>query len=125
MTLIELTVVISLIILLVTILFVGANAWKRGSDRSMCVMHIQNVQKSVRAFSNLYGYSPGQNCPGLQGQIIGLGKFVENLPDCPGNGNYLFGTAYGTDTVPPIGTLYMECTLAPTLQHVPDNYADW
>ncbi len=125
MTLIELTVVISLIILLISILFFGARAWKRGSDRALCIIHIQAVQKGVRAYSNLYGFSPGQNAPGLQSQVIGLGRFVETLPGCPASGNYAFGQTYGIDTIPPIGTLYMECSLASSDKHEPDSFSDW
>jgi type II secretory pathway pseudopilin PulG len=125
MTLLELTVVISLILLLLGILAFGARAWKRGSDRAMCVIHIQTVQKAVRAYSNLYGYSAGQSAPGLQSQVIGLGRFVEVMPTCPSSGTYTFGQTFGIDTIPPVGTLYMECSLASTEKHEPDSFADW
>ena len=85
MTLLELTVVILVLLSLITILFFGAQAWKRGSDRTLCVMHIHNVQKGVRSFSNLYGYGPGQSVTGLKARIVGLGKFVEKTPSCPGS----------------------------------------
>ena len=39
MTLLELTVVILVLLSLITILFVGARAWKRGSDRSANIMN--------------------------------------------------------------------------------------
>ncbi len=48
MTLIELTVVILVLLSLVSILFVGAKAWKQGSDRSANVINIRNVQQAVR-----------------------------------------------------------------------------
>ena len=38
MTLIELTVVILVLLSLISILFVGARAWKRGSDRAGCII---------------------------------------------------------------------------------------
>lgn len=125
MTLLELTVVILVLMTLITILFFGAQAWKRGSDRALCIMQIQNVQKAVRSYSNLYGYSPGATVSGLKNQIIGLGRFVETTPTCPGNGTYSFGQTSGADTIPPIGELYLQCTLAITNQHVPANYTDW
>ena len=77
MTLLELTVVILVLLSLITVLFFGAQAWKRGSDRALCIIHIHNVQKGVRSYSNLYGFSPGANAPNLQSQIIGLGRFIE------------------------------------------------
>lgn len=73
MTLLELTVVILVVLSLISTLFIGAQAWKRGSDKAMCLVQIQNVQKGVRSFSNLYAYSPGQNVTGFQSRIIGLG----------------------------------------------------
>lgn len=125
MTLLELTVVILVLMALITILFFGAQAWKRGSDRALCIIHIQNVQKAVRSYSNLYGYSPGATVTGLKNQIIGLGRFVETTPTCPGNGAYTFGQTSGSDTIPPMGELYLQCSLAITHQHVPTDYADW
>ena len=38
MTLLELTVIILVLLSLITILFVGAKAWKRGSDRAACIL---------------------------------------------------------------------------------------
>lgn len=125
MTLLELTVVILVLLSLISILFIGAQAWKKGSDKAMCIMQIQNVQKGVRSFSNLYGYSPSQSVTGLQMRVIGLGKFVEDTPDCPGSGNYTFGQAFGIDTIPPVGELYMTCSLSGSEGHVPSNYTDW
>lgn len=125
MTLLELTVVILVLLSLISILFIGAQAWKRGSDRAMCIVQIQNVQKGVRSFSNLYGYSPSQSVAGLQMRVIGLGKFVEDTPECPGSGTYSFGQTFGVDTIPPVGELYMQCTLAATQGHIPSNYSDW
>lgn len=125
MTLLELTVVILVLLGLIGILFIGAQAWKRGSDRAICIMSIQAVQKGVRAYSNLYGYSPGGNAPNLQSQVIGLGKFVESMPSCPSGGVYSFGQTYGADTIPPMGELYMECSQSTSLEHVPDASSDW
>ena len=125
MTLLELTVIIMVLLSLVTILLFGAQAWKRGSDRALCIIHIQNVQKGVRSYANLYGFNPGSNAPNLQSRVIGLGRFIETTPECPGSGSYTFGQTYGADTIPPMGALYMECSLAADQQHVPDVTPDW
>ena len=125
MTLLEITVVVLVLMSLITILFFGTRAWKRGSDRALCLIHIQHVQKGVRSYANLYGFDPGGNAPGLQNQVIGLGRFVESTPVCPGGGTYTFGQLYGNDTIPPIGTIYLECSLTVSDQHVPDNATDW
>lgn len=125
MTLLELTVVILVLLSLISILFIGARAWKRGSDRALCIMQIQAVQKGVRSYSNLYGFSDGGNAPDLKNKVIGLGSFVEAIPICPGNGTYSFGATYGVNTIPPIGELYLQCTLATTSEHEPTNHSDW
>lgn len=125
MTLLELTVVILVLLSLISILFIGARGWKRGSDRALCIINIKNVQNGVRSFSNMYGYSPGQSVTGLQMRIIGLGKFVEKTPTCPATGNYSYGTTFGADTVPPVGELYLECDLSTSESHIPTDYADW
>jgi type II secretory pathway pseudopilin PulG len=48
MTLIEMTVVILVLLSMTGILFIGAKAWKRGSDRSANVMNLRNVQMAMR-----------------------------------------------------------------------------
>ncbi len=121
MTLLELTVVILVLLTLISVLFIGANAWKKGSDRTLCIMNLQNVQKGVRSYANLNGYSAGATVTGLQNQVIGLGRFVEKMPECPGDGTY----ASGGDLIPNIGTLYLNCTLAATDLHEPADTADW
>lgn len=124
MTLLELTVVILVLLSLISILFVGAQAWKKGSDRTLCIINIQSVQKGVRSFSNLYGYGPGQSVAGLQLRVVGLGKFVENTPTCPSTGAYSYGGTFGADTIPPIGELYLNCSLSSS-GHVPSAHGDW
>lgn len=125
MTLLEMTVVILVLMTLISVLFFATRSWKRGSDRVICLINIQAVQKAVRSYSNLYGYAPGGTAPNLQSQIIGLGKFIESTPACPAAGSYAYGPTYGPDTVPPIGELYMECSLGTTEDHVPELTGDW
>lgn len=121
MTLLELTVVILVLLSLISILFIGARAWKRGSDRAGCILQIRNVQQAVRSYSNLNGYNPGATVSGLKTLVIGSGKFVEKTPACPGSGSYTF---LG-DTIPNVGSLYMTCSLATPESHVPGSYLEW
>ena len=121
MTLIELTVVILVLLSLISILFVGARAWKRGSDRAGCIMNIRNVQQGMRSFQNMNGHSPGDTVTGAEDEIIGTDKFVESDPVCPGGGGYTIGG----DDLPLVGTLYMTCDLAGTLNHTPVSHDDW
>ena len=55
MTLLELTVVILVLLSLISILFIGARAWKKGSDRAANILNIRNVQQAVRAHVNVRG----------------------------------------------------------------------
>lgn len=124
-TLIEMTIVILVLMSLFGILFFGARAWKRGSDRAVCIIQIQNVQRGVRSYSNLYNLVPGDIVPDLKNQVIGSGKFLENVPICPANGAYSYGRISGSGTIPPIGILYLECSLSGKDEHEPTQCADW
>jgi type II secretory pathway pseudopilin PulG len=53
MTLLELTVVILVLLSLISILFVGARAWKKGSDRSANILNLRNAQQAVRGHANM------------------------------------------------------------------------
>lgn len=59
MTLLELTVVILVLLSLISILFVGARAWKKGSDRSSNIMNIRNCQQAMRGEQNMKQLNPG------------------------------------------------------------------
>ena len=52
-TLIELTVVILVLLTLIGVLFIGAQIYKRGADRSACILNIRNIQLAVRSNQNL------------------------------------------------------------------------
>ena len=121
MTLIELTVVILVLLSLISILFVGARAWKRGSDRAGCIMNIRNVQQGMRSYQNMNGHNAGEVVSGAYREIVGPGKFVESSPDCPGTGTY----SNKGDTLPEQGVLYMTCSLASAEKHVPSDFRDW
>ena len=121
MTLIELTVVILVLLSLISILFVGARAWKKGSDRAGCIMNIRNVQQGVRSFQNINGHNAGDTVAGARSEIIGRGKFVESTPICPGAGTY----RYSDDDLPVVGDLYMTCSLSASDKHVPSTFTDW
>jgi type II secretory pathway pseudopilin PulG len=135
MSLLELTVTISVLILIVTILFFGATAWKRGSDRASCVLAVRNVQVAARSYQNLYGYNyGGRPCAenGTQDIVRHLfdkGYIESNLYEqatgvqkCPSGGSY---TCPVPDVFPQQGDLYMQCSLASVLDHEPPQHSDW
>ena len=118
MTLLELTVVILVLLSLISILFIGARAWKRGSDRAAAILQIRNSQQAVRSFANMYGKNIGDAVnPGTAataGDVYGPGKFIERNPTTdvthPAGTSYAF--AYGPQSgaglvVPAVGDLYI------------------
>ena len=119
MTLIELTVVILVLLSLISILFVGARAWKQGSDRAGCILNIRNAQQATRSYQNMNNYPEGHTI-NMFIDLMGPGKFMESEPKCPGNGDYDH-----TGAIPPVGTLAMTCSLAGSERHVPERYTDW
>ena len=122
MTLLELTVVILVLLSLISILFIGARAWKKGSDRAANVLNIRNVQQAVRAHANVRGLAIGATLASTD--IVGSGKYL-NAVTAP---NTDITYAYGT-TIPAIGTLYLQATCAAgtDVDYAPTtgSYSEW
>jgi type II secretory pathway pseudopilin PulG len=125
MTLLELTVVILVLLSLISILFIGARAWKKGSDRAGCIMNIRNVQQAIRSYGNMNGLNPGDTIPSsgtLTSVLIGANSFMANAPTCPGNGSY---TGMAATTIPTVGTVALTCNFSDGPAHTPSNTGDW
>lgn len=75
MTLLELTVVILVLLSLISILFVGARAWKKGSDRSANIMNVRNAQQALRGHQNTRGFIA--TTPVVQADIIGATGYIK------------------------------------------------
>jgi hypothetical protein len=122
----ELTTVIFVILALVALVFVGARGWKNGTDRARCILNIRQMQMSVRAYSNATEHQAGTDLTklippvNLLTELVGIGKYVPELPRCPGIGIYHFGGS----VVPEIGSLYMVCSLAAD-GHAPKSHRHW
>jgi prepilin-type N-terminal cleavage/methylation domain-containing protein len=126
MTLLELTVVILVLLGLISILFVGGRAWKKGADRAGCVLNVRTAQQAIRSYSNLIQLSPGDTIPGgatREEVIAGPGKFLEALPKCPGGGTY---GGQELTTIPHQGVVLMACNVGDDIEnHFPEARADW
>ena len=129
MTLLELTVVILVLLSLISILFVGARAWKKGSDRAANIMVVRNIQQAVRSYQNMNNVAQGATLDmTTTGPIIGPGDFIENTPTHP-----VAGLSYSySATVPGIGTLVATSTGTPTnggtvadYSPTAGTYSDW
>ncbi len=137
MTLLELTVVILVLLSLIAILFVGARAWKKGSDRAGCIMNIRNVQQAVRGHQNM---SNATSTTPTEATIYGSDGYM-STPSCPSGGTYTYGPTPVVDangdpvldangdptTLGPgaAGTLFLACSLAATAEHVPTDAGAW
>lgn len=134
-SLLELTVVIAVLLSLTTVLILGARAWKNGADRTGCILTIRNVQTSVRSYQNLYGYNAG-GMPYAEGgtQDIASHMFakgyisgktydeVQGFSTCAGGGSY---SRSHPDVFPPMGELYIECSLSTQEDHMPAPGPEW
>jgi hypothetical protein len=97
-----------------SMLFVGARAWKRGSDRAACIMNMRNTQQAIRAYQAANSLKPGDPIPWERIYSKSLKK-----PVCPDGGKYTF-----SKTIPKTGGLACECEHK---EHLPaqDSYQDW
>lgn len=121
MTLLELTVVILVLLSLISILFIGARAWKKGSDRAASILTIRNVQQAVRSYSNMNGKNAGDTVATLQTDVFGAGKFIENDPTA---GTHPAGTGYAyaitaPTVIPAVGVLYLTVTGTDAADYMP------
>ncbi len=135
LSLLELTVVIAALLSLVSILAIGALAWKRGSDRAGCVLMLRNVQVATRSYQNLYGYNYGghlraeNGTPDIAQQMLKKGYIKQRLFDlahgivkCPAGGTWACAIP---DVFPQEGSLYLVCSLATSDGHAPTAHTDW
>lgn len=122
MTLLELTVVILVLLSLISVLFIGARAWKKGADRAGCILNIRNVQQAVRSHANMTDLNATDAL--LIATITGTGNFIEVAPVCPNDGAvYGYGTVVGD-----IGVLYAACGNADAVikaTHIPTTFTGW
>ncbi len=132
MTLLELTVVILVLLSLISILFIGARAWKKGSDRSASLITIRNVQQAVRSYANMNNKNEGDTI--ALTDIFGTGKFVTTNPTTinhPGGAGLSYTTPAPT-LIPVVGTLYLQVAGAASdgelntyYMPVAGSYSDW
>ncbi|MEI6818027.1 MAG: prepilin-type N-terminal cleavage/methylation domain-containing protein [Verrucomicrobiota bacterium] len=103
MTLLELTVVILVLLSLISILFIGARAWKKGSDRAANILNIRNVQQAVRAHANVRGLLEGAALASTE--IVGANKYLGSVTAPNVDITYAYDSV-----VPAVGTLYLQAT---------------
>lgn len=135
MTLLEMTVVILVLLGLISVVFIGARAWKRGSDRASCIITQRNVQMATRSYQNLYDYNYGGRPYAQNGtqdiveHLYAKGYIEANLYNqirlsktCAGGGHYKCPVP---DVFPEMGQLFITCSLSASDEHVPNTNAGW
>jgi type II secretory pathway pseudopilin PulG len=135
LSLLELTVVIATLLSLVSVLFIGARAWKRGSERSSCILTLRNIQMATRSYQNLYGYDYGghpyadRGTQDIAEHLYAKGYIESTIyqqargqKKCPSGGSY---SCPLPNIFPQEGRLYAECSLAGSDEHVPKSLAGW
>jgi len=104
-TLIELTVVISIILLLISILITTSKFYTVAADRSTCIININGIQKAIRAHENFNRLQVGD--PFTLDLIIGSGnKAFTSAPICPESGGDYILVA---EAIPPLGNAATIC----------------
>lgn len=96
-------------------LFIGARAWKKGSDRAACILQTRNIQQAVRSYANMNNLEIGDPLP--WDEIFGEDKFIEQKPVCPMGGTFTF-----SETIPEVGDLAGQCSHE---DHRPENHDEW
>jgi type II secretory pathway pseudopilin PulG len=107
-TLIELSVVISVLLLLVGVLFIGVTAWKNGANTAACVVNLASVQKAARGYANMNLLLTGSAETSV---TLASAGFWVTAPTCPAGGTYAY-----TAVVPAQGVQYVTCSIP---NHVP------
>lgn len=118
LTLIEVTLVTAVLLGLVSVLFLGASAYKEGSNRALCIQNIYRVQTAMRVACNYHELVPGTAYSGLKEKVVGLGLYIPEEPVCPSNGTY----TYLEGEIPATGETFLRCTVA---GHIPRSSVGW
>jgi type II secretory pathway pseudopilin PulG len=121
-TLVELSVVIAVILLLVSVLFIGVTAWKNSANRAACLVNLATLQKAVRGYQNTHADTVGYTF--TEADLVTAGYFGV-APTCPAGGAaYTPVAATFSDTVPATvapGNVAFTCPNG----HAPANTANW
>ncbi len=119
MTLLELTVVILVLLSLISILFIGARAWKKGSDRSANIMNIRNTQQAMRGHQNMKELVSGAAFG--QTELETYMKFPKNIGSAADGGvDYTAGTLITPQSLNPADS-YDHIWIVPTAAGLPGD----
>lgn len=127
MTLIELTVVVTMIISLISSLFFSASFYKEKADKASCIVQMSGIQKALRSYQNFNNLSTGDTIS--KSDLIGPDKALEKELFCPhSNGDYSFRSE-----IPAAGLALIFCSdydvkfgsKDPNQAHTPIDSSGW
>lgn len=118
LTLVEVTLVVTVLLGLIGVAFAGLSAYKEGANRAICIHQVANVQKAMRSYCHFQELESGQAIPDLKKRLIEESKFFAEAPICPSGGTYVFHAG----EVPHVGTLFMRCSI---MDHAPKEFGSW
>lgn len=118
LTLIEITLVIAVLLTLISVLYLGVNQFKKGSNRALCIQNLVKIQQATRAYCNMNDLDPGDSVSNLDDKVVNNPGFFPKTPTCPGGGTY----SYKAGAVPAVGTSFATCSL---VDHIPSKTESW
>lgn len=121
-TLIETTLVVSILLGLITVVFIGVGSYREGVNRAQCIKNVANAQQALRSFCNIYEIEAGESHPDMREKLIGSGKMIPVTPHCPSYGFYSIVTDTEGGVIPGPGIQFMECSIA---DHKPSTTSGW
>jgi prepilin-type N-terminal cleavage/methylation domain-containing protein len=95
-TLIELSVVIAVILVLISVLFIGASYYRNSANNAACQVAQSSLQKAADSYMNVSNSST-VTIAGLTGAGLPFAN-ANAVPSCPGDGTLAITTAGGTVT---------------------------
>jgi len=97
---------------LVSVLFTVVSAYKKGTDREMCISAMTSIQKATHGYANLHQLHPGDPAPSLMTILMSEG-YHSNLEGCPAQGTYTYNS-----TIPSGEQAVVTCSIS---THVVDR----
>ena len=95
-TLIELSVVIAVILVLISVLFIGATYYRDSANEAACAINQSSIKKGAESYMNIEGAATAT--------VVQLeaGPFIDGMPTCPTDDSaYVPATAGGVLTGTP------------------------
>ena len=105
-------------LLAIPVLFIGARAWKKGSDRAACIITQRNIQQAVRSYQSMNNLAQG--APLDMKAVVSSLQMDTFTMTCPAGGTFKF-----SETIPPTGVLVATCPHADDMGHAPTEHGAW